>query len=67
MHPNIWTTHELFHYLGKSETTTAIEIEPGKVHWYPARPVGFASFWQRVRAAYLVFTGQADAVRWPFQ
>ena len=34
-------------------------------HWYPARPLGFASFQYRLKAAWLVFSGQADAVIWP--
>lgn len=33
--------------------------------WVPARPLGYPSFTQRVRAAWLVFTGKADAVKWP--
>ncbi|HWL04531.1 MAG TPA: hypothetical protein VNQ99_06280 [Xanthobacteraceae bacterium] len=33
--------------------------------WYPARPEGFSSFLYRVRAAWLVFTGRADALVWP--
>lgn len=33
--------------------------------WYPARPVGFASIWYRIKATWLVWTGQADALVWP--
>lgn len=33
----------------------------------PARPEGFASITYRLRAAWLVFTGQADALIWPHQ
>lgn len=32
--------------------------------WVPARPEGYASFRSRVRAAWLVFTGKADALTW---
>lgn len=35
--------------------------------WVPARPLGFASFRSRLRAAWLVFTGRADALVWPKQ
>lgn len=35
--------------------------------WVPARALGFASLRQRVRAAWLVFTGRADALVWPGQ
>jgi len=33
--------------------------------WVPARPVGYYSLRHRVKAAWLVFTGEADAVTWP--
>ena len=31
----------------------------------PARPMGYASFKQRFKCAWLVFTGKADALVWP--
>jgi hypothetical protein len=33
--------------------------------WVPARPVGFWSIGHRIRCAWLVFTGKADALKWP--
>jgi hypothetical protein len=33
--------------------------------WIPARPMGYASFMNRVRCAWKVFTGEADIVEWP--
>lgn len=36
----------------------------GKV-WYPARPTGFWSWSYRLKAAWLVWTGRADALIWP--
>jgi hypothetical protein len=33
--------------------------------WVPARPLGFPSWRQRWRAAWLVWGGRADAVIWP--
>lgn len=33
--------------------------------WVPARPEGYWSIWHRIKAAWLVFTGKADAVKWP--
>lgn len=33
--------------------------------WIPARPLGFSGFRYRLKCAWLVFTGRADAVRWP--
>jgi hypothetical protein len=35
--------------------------------YVPARPIGWQSFGQRFRAAWLVFTGRADALTWPGQ
>jgi len=51
--------------------TTDVETEwtlaDGRKWWGPARPIGFArtSLFGRFRAAWLVFTGKADALRWP--
>jgi hypothetical protein len=33
--------------------------------WYPARPCGFYSWGNRIKTAWLVFTGRADALIWP--
>lgn len=35
--------------------------------WVPARPCGLYSIGNRVRCAWAVFTGRADAVQWPGQ
>lgn len=35
--------------------------------WVPARPIGFQSIWERFRATWLVWSGQADALIWPGQ
>lgn len=35
--------------------------------WVPARPIGFQSLRHRIRATWLVWTGQADALIWPGQ
>lgn len=32
--------------------------------WHPARPLSYSSPWQRWKAAWLVFTGRADALKW---
>ena len=34
-------------------------------NWVPARPLGFYSIGYRLKAAWLVFTGQCDALKWP--
>jgi len=33
--------------------------------WVPARPVGYWSFIHRIKCAWKVFSGQADALIWP--
>jgi hypothetical protein len=33
--------------------------------WVPARPLGLDTIPNRVRAAWLVFTGKADVIVWP--
>lgn len=35
--------------------------------WVPARPLGLASVWHRIRATWMVWTGRADALTWPGQ
>ncbi len=35
--------------------------------WVAARPYGFQSFGERLRATWLVFTGKADALKWTGQ
>lgn len=45
---------------------TQIQTSHPTLKWTPARPMGLQSIGLRVRlkAAWLVFTGKADAVRW---
>lgn len=57
--PNIWFLNEVI----KSSQQNAVEIVPGT--WVPARPLGFSSWSFRIKAAWLVFTGKADALIWP--
>lgn len=35
--------------------------------WEPTRPFGYYSLRSRLRLAWMVFTGRADALRWPDQ
>ena len=35
--------------------------------WVPARPEPFVGGFRRFKAAWLVFTGKADALTWPGQ
>ncbi len=57
-YPNIWALSGLLHTVEDIETNIN-----GK--WLPARPLGYPSLRSRIKAAWLVFTGKADAVIWP--
>jgi hypothetical protein len=35
--------------------------------WQPARPLAYCSIFTRVKLAWMVFTGKADALSWPNQ
>ncbi len=37
---------------------------PGSPMWYAARPIGFDTIPHRLKCAWLVFTGRADALTW---
>lgn len=56
--PTIYSLEGLLKSVQGSET----EID-GK--WVPARPIGYFSIGQRIKAARLAFTGKADVVTWP--
>lgn len=58
--PNIYLLEEL---TPEQVNSTQTEASPGK--WCPARPLGYPSFWSRIKLAWGVFTGKYDAVKWP--
>jgi hypothetical protein len=62
-YPKIWGLQALVTYVNSG--TCQAGLPDGR--WVPARPLGFCSFGQRIRAAKLVFTGKADAVQWDGQ
>lgn len=49
------------------ENTTLITDVNGKERWVPARGLGYATIRDRLRYAWLVFTGKADALIYPGQ
>lgn len=53
-----WTLESLI----ESIKSVSTEIN-GK--FIPARPINHRIFWVRVKSAWLVLTGRADAVVWP--
>lgn len=62
--PRLWLSNNLHAYLNDPDTPkVGIEVR-GQTLWVPARAVGVASFMDKVRLAWLVFTGQADALMW---
>jgi hypothetical protein len=62
-YPNIWTLERLTDYCVNGGCQAG--LPDGR--YVPARPLGFCSLGQRIRAAKLVFSGKADAVTWPGQ
>ena len=59
--PNVIDAYEMAEG-AYSSTTTPVDGE-----WVIARPFGLASVGRRFRVAWMVFTGQADALVWPGQ
>jgi hypothetical protein len=59
-YPNIWKLHDLGGHLMRGDT---VRVVPGG-SWAHARPLGYPSISQRIKAAWLVFCGKADAVVW---
>lgn len=57
-YPNIFTLKSL------AKTCNEVSVEIGG-RYMPSRPLGYPSFRHRLAAAWLVFTGRADAVTWP--
>lgn len=61
-YPNIWKLEHLYKHC-----TNGPQAGLPDGRYVPARPLGFCSFGQRIRAARLVFIGKADAVIWEGQ
>lgn len=57
--PNVWSLKSLM----KSAQENSTQISDGC--WVPARPIGMIGLLHRLRTAWAVFTGKADAVYWP--
>lgn len=60
--PNEWTIREL---LKHAEQGRLAQVKGG--HFEPARPYGLFGLRNRLRLAWMVFSGEADALRWPLQ
>lgn len=57
--PNLFTLRQVVD-LAQGADTKLIDNR-----WEPCRPFGFYSICHRVKCAWMVFTGRADAVTWP--
>ena len=63
--PQLWRLEDLPGIRPVSKTIPTInETEIGG-QWMPARPLGYYSLASRLRLAWMVFTGKADALKWP--
>lgn len=60
--PCEWTIRSLVQHIKEGPQSS-----PDGTHWEPARPYGMFTLTSRVRLAWLVFKGEADALRWPGQ
>lgn len=60
--PNLWELESLLRHCKEGP---ACGLPDGR--WVPARPLGFESIGSRLRLAWLVFTGRADALTWTEQ
>lgn len=60
--PNEWTIRALAEHIKSGPQT---QVKGGD--WEPSRPCGLFSLRSRFRLAWMVFTGEADVLRWPFQ
>ena len=56
--PSLWTLGTLLKVAG----TVSAKVNG---RWVSARPIGLDSWQNRFRLAWMVFTGKADAVKWP--
>lgn len=60
--PNRWSVDEIHDYMSNSNAV----VETG-FRITPARPYGFFGLASRLKLAWAVFTGEADALFWPGQ
>lgn len=57
--PTVWTLRGLF------ERAITVQTSHDGKNYYPGRPIGLDTVGNRIRCAWMVFTGRADAVIWP--
>ena len=57
----------LFHIENLIDHAASNSTQLSNGRWVPARPLGWSSPLKRLRYAWMVFTGKADAVLWEDQ
>jgi hypothetical protein len=62
--PYEWTIDALLEH-ARSGPQAQIMTGPHRGGYRPARPCGYYSLTNRLRLAWMVFKGGADALRWP--
>ncbi len=62
--PYEWDIYRLVEHLDKGPMA---DLRDQGLGWGPARPFGMFSVRNRIRLAWMVFTGRADALIWPGQ
>lgn len=60
--PNIFYIDNLLDHCRQNQAE--VLAPNGSSVWVPARPIGFSGIRYRIKAAWLVLTGHADAVLW---
>lgn len=63
--PKIYELEALVDMAVNGNTKRSIRTGPNTQKWVPARPMHLDTIPNRLKAAWLVFTGKADAVVWP--
>lgn len=62
--PSLYTLENLIREVNSGEAQAGIETPTG-TKWVPARSLGYFSIRSRLRIAWKVFKGEADAFTWP--
>lgn len=61
-YPRVWKLKDILDHATNTDGAVSVCVRGRLV---PARPMGWPSIKSRFKAAWLVFTGKADAVTWP--
>ncbi|MNF93685.1 hypothetical protein D3C85_149310 [compost metagenome] len=59
--PRLYTLRQL---IATTTGEVGCKVQIGN-QWVPMRPLGYGGIVRRIKLAWMVFTGKADAVTWP--